>query len=358
MKIVKVDPITFSIPFVAGGKGEGIMPTTWNTLDFCLVRIEADNGLVGWGEGFGYFCNHSVAEMIKRSLAPLLLSKEIPDPQQFNKEAQHKMVLQGRSGVSFYALSGVDIALWDLKAKAEGVSLSQLLGEKCRTSIPAYASLVRYADSDLVAQKSLEVLNKGFSDLKLHEITMPEIRKCREVVGHDNGMIVDVNCNWSIDFTREVIPELLNLQTRWLEEPVFPPEDYHLLADIRKEGMPVATGENACGIHSFTEMTRLQATDFLQPSITKVGGISVFIEIMSYNRSHWKLPLMPHSPYFGPGYLATLQIAAIEPRFDLFEYLYIEPEKWLFQNMPLPVDGVISIPDGIGLGEDPILSLI
>jgi len=353
MKIIKVEPITLSIPFQAGGKGEGIMPTTWNTLDFCLVRIETDNGLVGWGEGFGYFCNKSVAEMVKRSLAPLLVSQEMPDPKQFNTEAQHKMILQGRSGISFYALSGVDIALWDLKAKAEGVSLAQLLGQTCRETIPAYASLVRYADCDLVAEKSLEAVELGFPEIKLHEITMPEIRKCREVIGEDTAMSVDVNCNWSTDYTREVIPELLDLNTRWLEEPVFPPEDYHLLGDIRKEGVPIATGENACGLHPFSEMARLQATDFLQPSITKVGGISVFLDILEYNRKHWKLPVMPHSPYFGPGYLATLQMAAYEESFELFEYLYIQPERWLFDKMPLPENGTISVPVGPGLGFDP-----
>ena len=355
MKITKVEPITLSIPFEAGGAGEGIMPTTWNTLDFCIVRIEADNGLIGWGEGFGYFCHKSVAEMVKRSLAPLLVGEKLPDPRAFNQEAQRKMVLQGRGGVSFYALSGVDIALWDLTAREAGVPLHELLGQRCRDSIPAYASLVRYGDSDLVASKSIEACEKGYPEIRLHEITMPEIRKCREVIGPDIEMIVDVNCNWSAEFTRGVIPELKDLNTRWLEEPTFPPEDYHLLADIRKEGLAVATGENACGLHPFSEMARLQATDFLQPSITKVGGISVFLDILEYNRSSWKLPLMPHSPYFGPGYLATLQMAALEPDFDLFEYLYIEPERWLFQDMPLPENGHIAIPEGVGLGYDPQL---
>ncbi len=353
MKITSVEPITFSIPFEDGGEGKGIFPTKWDTLDFCLVRIETDSGLTGWGEGFGYFCNHSVAAMVKRSLAPLLVGRKMPDPREFNQEAQRKMVLQGRGGVSFYALSGVDIALWDLKAKSEGVPVHQLLGSRCRDSVPAYASLVRYGDSGLVRSKSEEACAKGFPEIKLHEITMPEFRACRETIGRNRAMIVDVNCNWSPEFTREVIPELKGLDTRWLEEPVFPPEDFHLLAEIRKEGLPVATGENACGLHPFSEMARLGATDFLQPSITKVGGISVFMEILKENRKSWHLPLMPHSPYFGPGYLATLQMAAMEPAFDLFEYLFIEPERWMFAGIPLPDNGNIRIPEGPGLGMEP-----
>jgi L-alanine-DL-glutamate epimerase-like enolase superfamily enzyme len=353
MKITAVTPILLSVPFEAGGRGEGIMPTTWTTLDFCLARIDTDSGLTGWGEGFGYFCNRSVAALIERSIAPLLVGRELPDPRRFGEEAQRKLVLQGRYGITTFALSGVDIALWDLRAKAEGVSVSKLLGGRVRDEVPAYASLVRYADAALVAEKSAKAAAEGYAEIKLHEITMPEIRVCRDTIGPDVRMTVDVNCNWSLEFTREVIPELIALDTRWLEEPIFPPEDFRTLASLRQEGIAIATGENACTAFQFEEMCRLGATDYLQPSITKVGGISEFLKILDRSRAAWHLPLMPHSPYFGPGYLATLQMAALEPEFGQFEYLYIEPENWLYREMPLPERGQIRIPEGPGMGMDP-----
>ncbi len=359
MKITDITPVVLSIPFQAGGKGEGIMPTTWTTLDFCLVRIETDRGLVGWGEGFGYFCSRSVAAIIQRSIAPLLIGRELPDPRNFGEEAQRKLVLQGRYGVTIFALSGVDLALWDLRAKAESVSLASLLGSRFRDSVPAYASLVRYADEELVTSKSAEAVERGFPEIKLHEIAMPEIRACRKAIGPDVPMTVDVNCNWSLDFTREVIPELQKLGTRWLEEPIFPPEDFRTLANLRREtGIAIATGENACTAFQFEEMQRLEATDFLQPSITKVGGVSEFLKICERNRADWNLPLMPHSPYFGPGYHATLQLAALESAFELFEFLYVEPEAWLYPDMPLPERGQIPIPDSPGLGMDPDMATI
>ena len=114
------------------------MPTTWNTLDFCLVRIESDNGLVGWGEAFGYFCSRSVAAIIERSIAPLLVGKEVGDPRGYSEEIQRKLVLQGRYGITTFALSGVDIGLWDLWAKSQGVSVAMLISENQRQSIPAY----------------------------------------------------------------------------------------------------------------------------------------------------------------------------------------------------------------------------
>ena len=101
----------------------------------------------------------------------------------------------------------------------------------------------------------------------MHEITMPEIRRCRTVVGDEVPIAVDVNCNWSEAFTREVTPELVALKTRWLEEPVLPPEDFRLLADLRTPALPIAAGENACKAMQFAEMIRHGAIDYLQPSV-------------------------------------------------------------------------------------------
>ncbi|MGB0581715.1 MAG: mandelate racemase/muconate lactonizing enzyme family protein [Limisphaerales bacterium] len=352
MKITKVEPILLSIPFDDGSSGEGIFPTKWDQLDFCLVRIETDKGLVGWGEGFGYFCNRSVAPIIERMIAPLLVGRELDDPRKFSEEIQRRLVLPGRYGITTFALSGVDLALWDLIAKAAGVSVAEYLGGRKRESIPAYCCLVRYGDRELVAKYSEQGAKAGFPEIKLHEIQMPEIRRCREAIGPDLPMTVDVNCNWSLEFTREVIPELIELKSRWLEEPIFPPEDFRTLAELRKTGIKIATGENACTAFQFGEMMRLGATDFLQPSITKVGGITEFSKIAELNVDH-RLPIMPHSPYFGPGYLATLQMAALDPAVGLVEYLYVEPEAWLYPAMPQPNRGVIPIPDGPGLGMDP-----
>jgi L-alanine-DL-glutamate epimerase-like enolase superfamily enzyme len=351
MKIISVTPVVLSIPFDAGGSGEGIMPTTWNTLDFCLVRIETDTGLVGWGEGFGYFCSRAVAAIIERSIAPLLLGQTLPDPRVFCEQAQRRLVLQGRYGITTFALSGVDIALWDLAGKAQGVSIATLLDRQVVIDrVTAYASLVRYGDAELVCRYSEQAINESFPEIKLHEITMPEIRACRQAIGDGIPVSIDVNCNWSLEQTRQFIPELIDLKARWLEEPIFPPEDFPSLAALRSLGLPIATGENACTAFQFSQICDLGAADFLQPSVTKVGGISEFLKVIDMP---FDIRLMPHSPYFGPGYLATLQMAAVEPKFDLFEFLYVKPQAWLYPEMPLPEGGEITIPTAPGLGMDP-----
>jgi L-alanine-DL-glutamate epimerase-like enolase superfamily enzyme len=357
MKIISVQPINLRIPFSDGSLGKGIMPVTWNELDICLTRIETDNGLVGWGEGFGYFCNEAVAAIIERSIAPIIVGKDFTTPELFSEEIQRKMVLQGRYGISTFALSGVDLALWDLAAKIEQVSVAELMGGKIRDKIPAYASLVRYGDTESLSIYIEKAIRNSFSTIKLHEITMEEIRACRRIIGDNIDMIVDVNCNWTEHFTYKVIPELISLKTLWLEEPIFPPENFRLLSEFREKGISIAAGENACTAMQFSEIINFQAVDFLQPSITKVGGLSEYNKISLLNRVEG-IPIMAHSPYFGPGYLATLQIAAVEKNFGLFEFLYVEPEAWLYKKMPLPQSGEISIPEGYGFGLEPDMDVV
>ena len=355
--VTSVEPIALRIPFSDGSSGAGLFPSAWNEFDIVLVRIETDDGLVGWGEGFGYFCFDATCAMIRRWVAPILIGQVAGDPQALSETMQRKMVLPGRYGISTFALSGADIALWDLAGKRAGASLAELLGGRQREQIPAYASLVRYGDADLVARFCDKAQADDYPAIKLHEITMPEIRRARQHLDASTSMMVDVNCNWSEAFTREVTPELRELNTLWLEEPIFPPEDFHLLADLRKAGLPLAAGENACTAVQFDEMLRADAVDHLQPSITKVGGISEFIKIRALAEQH-DASFMLHSPYFGPGYLATLQLSALDTRNGYFEYLYVDAEAHLFPGMPLPENGNVAIPTGPGLGIDPDPELI
>ncbi len=359
MRITSVEPIVLKIPFTDGSRGVGLFPTAWTHLEIVLVRITTDAGLVGWGEGFGYSCSAATAAMVSAAVAPMLVGREVGEPSALTDEMQRRMVLPGRYGISIFAISGADIALWDLYAKSQGVAVSKVVGKPIRGSVPAYASLVRYGDADSMALNAEEALRQGFQELKIHEITMPEIRRCRAVVGDAIPLVVDVNCNWSAAFTREVTPELVALKMRWLEEPVFPPEDFLLLASLRtrnpaagRPALPLAAGENACTAMQFADMIRCEAVDYLQPSVTKVGGVSEYRKILALNRGP-RLSMAPHSPYFGPGYLATLHLAAVDESFVTFEYLYVKPSDWLYRGFPLPQRGQVQVPDGPGLGLDP-----
>ena len=142
--ITQIEPIVLRIPFDDGGKGHGIMPTRWNALDIMMLRVETASGLVGWGEGFGYLCQHVTARAVKDMITPFAMGRDSRDPAQLNRDAQLALHLFGRFGITMFAISALDIALWDIAAKREGLSLGRLLGGRKRNTVQAYASLVRY----------------------------------------------------------------------------------------------------------------------------------------------------------------------------------------------------------------------
>lgn len=357
MKIKAIDAIQLRIPFEDGGSGLGMTPQRWNVFDMVLVRVETESGLVGWGEAFAYFCRRSVASLIEELIAPALVGRDASDPAALNDEMQRRFVLFGRYGITIFGLSGVDIALWDLKAKAEGVSLARLLtgGKRLREKVTSYASLVRYGRTDLVASACEQAAHEGYPMIKLHEVTMPEIRAGRAAIDPAVQFTVDVNCNWSEAHAASVLPELKALDTLWLEEPIFPPEDWDAMRRLGAFGVPISAGENACTSVEFARLA--QAVTYPQPSVTKVGGITEFLRVADVARQQERT-LMAHSPYFGPGYFATLQMAAAVDTFGMFEYLWVQPQAWAARDQPLPNSGATHIPDRPGIGFEPDLAVL
>lgn len=356
MKIAAIDPIVLSVPFQDGGAGTGITPQRWHTLDTVLVRVTTDTGLVGWGEAFGYFCHRAVATHIRNLVAPPFIGREIRDVAALNLEMQQRLALFGRYGLTIFALSGIDIALWDLKAKADGVDLATLVaGRRCREQVATYASLVRYADPGLVARYCEQAAREGYPSVKLHEVSMPEIRAGRAAIDRATTFTVDVNCSWTEAFATEVIPELKALDTLWLEEPIFPPEDWAAMRRLGALGLDIAAGENACTAQEFEHL--VQAVRYPQPSITKVGGVSEFLRVARLAQARGQT-LMAHSPYFGPGYYATLQMAAALEGFGMFEHLYVQPEGWFGGEPLVPHRGAMAITQQPGIGFEPDWAVI
>lgn len=352
-RISRAEVIELNIPFSDPGKGEGLFPSVWNALDYVLLKVETDDGLTGWGDGFGYFCRRSVAAVLEESVAPLLIGTDPREPEPILKELCQKLHIIGRYGITMFAISAADIALHDLAAKAGGVSLAEYLGGHARSDVPAYASLIRYGDSALVAEIASRAVDEGYRTIKLHEIELAHIKAARAAIGPGIALTNDVNCNWTSEQTLGWAGELRDLDLLWLEEPIFPPEDFSSLARLRGEtGLAIATGENCCTANQFADMIKAGAADFIQPSVTKVGG---FAETMAARRlaTEAGVKVALHSPYFGPGYLATLQVLATSAAEEPFEYLYVDRKADLYGGLAAPKRGRVKIPDGPGLGLDP-----
>lgn len=358
MRIRSVEAQVIAIPFNDGGKPKPITPTTWNQLEMVLVRIEDTDGNVGWGEAFGYFVTPATKAIIDNLLKPILEGSEITSIPEWSRTIQHRLHIFGRYGITLFAISGIDIALWDLWAKRQKAPLYSLLGEGERKSLTTYASLVGYNDQDVAVRQCLRAVDDGFAIIKIHETDIGIITACHDAiasVSREVKLAVDVNGCWQTEQTHHNIEQLLCLpQVAWLEEPIFPPEDFAQLAGFRQRGIALGAGENWCTGQQFHHAVEQQAVDYLQPSVTKVGGISEFLQVVEIAGKH-DLPVLPHSPYFGPGFLATLHLANACRNVTDVEYLYVEPEAELFAYDTIRQGNVFSISDrpGIGLEPDP-----
>ena len=198
------------------------------------------------------------------------------------------------------------------------------------------------------------VLALGFRVIKINETTVEAVAAARDAIGPAVPLMVDMNCPMR---AAEAIASAISCRPYaplFLEEPAWPPEDYKSQARVQMNGrIAVAAGENACTAWQFSEMISANAVTFVQPSVTKVGGVTEFGRVAALaDRSNTRL--MPHSPYFGPGLIATLQMLALRDDASFVEWYYMDRAACLWGDaLALGADGAIRVPTGPGLGLEP-----
>jgi len=352
MKVRSVETRVVEIPFEDRGKGLGITPSAWKTLETVLIRVEDTDGNVGWGEAFGYFVADATRSVVETRVKPWAVGATIDSIPVWTRQTQRQLHIFGRYGITMFAISGVDMALWDLAAKRANVPLWRLLGGTQPATLSTYASLVRYGDAQAASAICRRALDEGFRDIKLHETDMRVIEAAHAEIAGQAPVSVDVNCAWG-SATIENLARLRALGgISWLEEPIFPPEDFAGLARLRSHGVPIAAGENWCTEMQFRQAVDAHAVDYLQPSVSKVGGITEFVDIMTLAREA-RLGVLPHSPYFGPGFLATLHLATAYREMLQVECLYVEPAGALIDLSPIRDGHSFRLTDAPGIGLHP-----
>jgi L-alanine-DL-glutamate epimerase-like enolase superfamily enzyme len=176
------------------------------------------------------------------------------------------------------------------------------------------------------------------------------VAAARQAVGPDVELMLDVNCPWSPAEAIRIGRALAPYDLAWLEEPVWPPEDYRGLAEVAAAlDTPVAAGENEATAFGFRELIAQRAVDILQPSVTKVGGLGEARKICALAAA-WNVAVVPHSFYFGPGLAATLHLIAATPGIRYVEYPGGELATPLLVEPIRAVDGWVALPSGPGLG--------
>jgi L-alanine-DL-glutamate epimerase-like enolase superfamily enzyme len=350
------------IPYDAGVASFKQGASSIAALDIVLVEITTDKGFTGWGDAWGYVCPQSTATAIDEMIAPQARGLEVPSADEipvFMDRIQRNLHLFGRYGITMFAISGLDIALWDLASRIRNEPLHRLLGARRRARIPAYASLLRIGDPLSVARESETALRRGYPAIKLHETTVPAVMSARHAIGAQTPLMVDMNCPMDGPAAIAFARECQTAAPMFLEEPVWPPEDFATLSEVRtKGGLPIAAGENACTVYQFRQMMAADAVTYAQPSVIKVGGITEYLKVAKL-ADEKGVKLAPHSPYFGPGFLATLQLMAMRDDATRIEVFYMNRAACLWsERIDIDGNGTIAVPEGPGLGYEPDKAVI
>ena len=361
MIIAKIETFPLSIPFKPGNQaaaspwGDKDLPTA----DSLLVKVTTDQGLEGWGETFGFRAVSLAKLAIEELIAPLCIGRNATQIGPLMLEVQKKLHLFGRTGPIFYGISAIDIALWDIAGKAAGVPVYRLLGGSSSADLTCYASMIRYSDLSLVRENVRLAVQSGFRNLKLHEIELTVIRAACEEAGSDIDVMLDVNSPWTLIEARIKAQELQELRLKWLEEPVWPPENYAGLALLRRAcGIPIAAGENSSTLMDFERLLSAEAVDFVQPSVAKMGGITELLKVFPIAAVR-NTTVMPHCFYDGPGLLAAIHTtAALGTPDSMIEWRYFDLEAQLYGGALRQVNGRVSVPQRPGLGFDPDSNVI
>ena len=212
MKITRVESIVLNLPMIIDGATPSLGGRPRTSIDMLLVRVDTDAGITGWGEAFGHRIFPATRAAIDTLLGPLCVGRDATQVLALNDELQRMLHGIGRSGPAIYALSGIDIALWDIAGKAAGLPLYRLLGGGPRADLPAYASLLRYGTAEAVTHYTAQALGRGYRHIKLHEITVPEVKAARDVAGPGVPIMVDTNCPWTVVEAVEMARRLAPLE--------------------------------------------------------------------------------------------------------------------------------------------------
>ena len=287
--------------------------------DAVVVKVTTDDGLVGWGEAHHGRAPGAVAHLVNTTLRQLVLGLDATNVVgAWQRVYKMQLGSHGMGAGASIGLSGIDLALWDIRAKAAGWPLYRLLGGASRP-IPAYAGGVSlgYQDPAKLVDEARALVAQGYRALKLRVGDTPErdlerVAAVRRALGDALVVLTDANTGYTVADARRAMPGLEAHGVGWLEEP-FPAHDhrsYALAAAFAK--VPLAAGENHYTRFEFTRLIEDRVITILQPDLSKTGGLTEGLRVAAL-ASAWKLSIHPHTSMTGLNMAATIHfLAAID----------------------------------------------
>lgn len=357
---VEAIPLRYALRDGGYGSSRGIVDARETT----IVRLETSDGVVGWGEAWGPPV--AVVPLIDE-LADGIRGSEVDGPVPFVTNRLHQHYHRG-GGLFAAALSGIEIAMWDVLGRTLGVSVATLMGGRARENVVPYAS-GGYVTPDRDLDTFRELLSEavqGFAGAKIKcglgvREDVERATAAREVLGTDRALMVDINGNYTADQAITVACHLRDLDVTWLEEPL-PPDDFDGLRLLRVGAVPIAAGEALYTRSPFRHLVTERAVDVVQPDVTKVGGLAEARAICELARA-WNIRVSPHVWGGGIGLAAALQLLAAVPDYphtiNTPQPLWLELDRGdnalresLLTEPLRPESERLAVPTGPGLGVE------
>ena len=364
LAITDIKAYATSFPLPAGGSvrlgiGRAIKK------DAVVVKVTTAGGLIGWGESHHARAPSTIARLIETTLSMLVMGENAADVQGiWQKIYVKQLASHGLGAGTAMAMSGIDMALWDIRGKATGWPLYKLLGGASKP-IAAYAGGISLGFQDaaaLVEEAQLHVA-AGYKAVKLRLGDNPKddlarVAAIRRAFGDDLVILTDANIGYSVADARAVMPGLDANGVAWLEEP-FPAHDYRSYREAKAFGrVPLAAGENHYTRFEFSRLIDEGIVTILQPDLSKTGGITEVMKIAAMASAH-KLPVHPHTSMTGLNMAASIHVLAALDQPGYFEGDVSKNNLFrdsLVSPLPYMVDGAGNVrpleAPGLGLQVD------
>lgn len=345
--------------------------------DMTLVVVTTDTGLQGFGEakaavGSSGVCA-SIVTCVEKELKPLLIGKDARHISRiwehiYNGTRDHyalsrgrKFPILGRRGLTISAMSGIDTALWDLKGKALGVPVVELLGGACRDEMEAYAS-GGWANADKIGEQLNSYISKGFNGVKMRVGIMDNsvaesvkrVRAAREAIGDNIKLMADAHGTFSVPEAKQFCRGVEDCNLYWFEEPISP-DNRHGTAEVRAAtAIPIAAGESEYTAFDVRDLIEVRALDVVQPDSAIIGGITESMRVSQLAHAY-QLELAPHCWGSAFSFMAGVNVAFASPAAVVIEFsLGGNPMMYELVNEKITVEnGMIAAPTTPGLGLSP-----
>jgi galactonate dehydratase len=321
----------------------------WKARNWCFVKVFTDEGIYGVGEASGW---PRVVETAIHDLARILVGENPFEIEKLWQKMYLGMMGHGMTGiVGSGAMTGIEMALWDIKGKALGVPVYELLGGQIRDRVRLYA----HAHS---AERAQELVERGFGALKTGGVTDPlgKVEAIRAAVGPDIDLMVDIHGPpWLTTADAIRMGQMLEeFDLLFYEDPVAP-EDVEALARVSAAvNLPIAAGERHAGVWGVRELLEREIIDVVQPDTGRAGGLLPMKKIAALAEAHY-ITFAPHDGSLGPvAEMAAVHLCCTLPNFLILEHLEDDvPQRYeVMQPQPQIVQGHMLVPTAPGLGVD------